>query len=97
MLSKSEAKDLLTFKYQGIRVEAGIDFEGAWVFRAFLPIGGGEENMNPFLAVDKTTGEVNDFSIAACEDPVELVRLFALAEEKPTSPREALALRKRRR
>lgn len=95
MLTKEDARDLLKFKYEGIRVESGIDLDTEWVFRAFLPIGGGEENMNPFLSVDKITGDVNDFSPAAYSDPMKLVRLFAVedAQAKPSTPQEVLARR----
>lgn len=82
MLSRTEAKDLLTFKYPGVRVESGVSFDDVWVFRAFLPLGGGEENMNPFLSVDKTTGETNDFSITASGDPVRLMNLFKMEDER---------------
>lgn len=80
MLSKSDARDLLEFKYEGVRVESGIDYENLWVFRAYLPIGGGEENMNPFLSVDKETGATRDFSVRACPNPVEIMRLFAIED-----------------
>lgn len=82
MLSKTDAKDLLTFKYEGCRVESGIDLGDIWVFRVFMPIGGGEQNMNPFMSVNKTDGSTKDFSIIGYSDPMELGRLFAIEDAK---------------
>lgn len=82
MLSKTEAKDLLIFKLPKVRVESGVSFEDLWIFRAFLPLGGGEENMNPFLSVDKETGSVKDFSVIGCSDPVKLMQLFEIEDGK---------------
>lgn len=95
MLSKDEARDILIFKYEGIRVESGIDLDDRWVFRAFLPIGGGEENMNPFFSVEKATADVSDFSITAYENPMALMALFGNEDgdnalNKPLTPQEAL-------
>lgn len=81
MLTKDQARELLEFKFPGIRVESGIDLDDIWVFRAFLPIGGGEENMNPFLSVAKETGAVSDFSVTAFAEPMKLVQLFAIEDE----------------
>mgnify|MGYP003409609434 CR=1 FL=1 len=102
MLSKTEAKEILIFKYPDIRVESGIDMDGLWVFRAFMPIGGDEENMNPFLSVDKTDGSVNDFSVFASSDPMEMMRLFAIEDgqavpKKPSTPQAALEKARKRR
>lgn len=101
MLTKNEARELLNFKYQGVRVESGIDLDDVWVFRAYLPIGGGEENMNPFLSVDKSTGAVTDFSVTAYPDPMKLLTLFKMEDEarpeKPATPQAALAQRNERR
>lgn len=77
MLSKNEARDLLAFKYPNSKVETGVDLGRDWVFRIFLPIGGGEENMNPFMSVNKTTGATKDFSPASYPNLAELSRLFA--------------------
>lgn len=87
MLNKSEAKELLLFKFPGVRVESGIDYENLWVFRAFLPIGGGEENMNPFMSVEKETGVVSDFSITACPDPMLLVERFSKEDSNSSQRR----------
>ena len=81
MLTKDEARQILEFKFPDVRVESGIDLGDIWVFRAFLPIGGGEENMNPFLSVEKETGAVNDFSVTAFPEPAKLVQLFAIEDE----------------
>ena len=81
MLTKDQARELLEFKFPGSKVESGIDLDDIWVFRAFLPIGGGEQNMNPFLSVEKETGAVNDFSVTAFPEPARLVRLFAIEDE----------------
>lgn len=102
MLTKEDAEAILVARYPDIRVEVGIDFEGDWLFRAFMPLGGGEENMNPFLTVDKVTGEDNDFSPMQCSDPLELARLFAIEDaaalsNKPATPQEALARANERR
>lgn len=89
MLSKSDAKELLEFKYPGIRVESGIGFDDDfWVFRAFLPLGGGEENMNPFHSVNKVTGATNDFSVMSCGDPMRVMRLFAIEDGQNGSGKE---------
>lgn len=92
MLEKSEAKDLLAFVFEGSRVETGIDLEEEWVFRAFLPIGGGEKNMSPFFGVNKLTGAVRDFPVASYPNLGEFARLFAIADaaDKPSTPQEAL-------
>lgn len=96
MLDKTEAEELLTFKFPGIRVEAGVDYEDLWVFRAFMPIGGGEENMDPFISVHKETGNTNDFSVMACKNPVALMHLFAAEDgvqilTKPSTPQDVQA------
>lgn len=83
MLTKTEAENLLIFKYPDVRVESGIDLDDIWVFRAFLPLGGGEESMNPFLSVDKATGVSKDFSVTGYPDPLKLMRLFALEDATP--------------
>lgn len=80
MLTKDQARELLEFKFPGIRVESGIDLDDIWVFRAFLALGG-EENMNPFLSIAKETGAVSDFSVTAFAEPMKLVQLFAIEDE----------------
>jgi hypothetical protein len=82
MLSKTQASALLKFKFPGSIVESGIDFEDLWVFRIYLPIHEEEQGMNPFMSVDKKTGDVNDFSITACSNPVLLMTRFAVEDNK---------------
>lgn len=82
MLNENEARQILKYKYDGIKVETGVAWKAFWVFRAYLPIGGTEEDMNPFMSVDRISGAVSDFSIMGCEDPLAFASAFFKAEER---------------
>lgn len=57
-------------------VEACVPYKGGYLARVKLPLAD-EEHWDPFFIVNANTGEVQEFSIMADGDPVEVAAAFA--------------------
>lgn len=63
MLSRSEAEEIIEKTFPKARIKSPVDYKGAYVFGVFDDTDEFEGDMDPFYSVDKTTGQVSDFSL----------------------------------
>lgn len=80
MLSESAATEIVKDAFPDRYVETSIEYGGVYLFLApgTDPL---EGDQDPFFSVDKTTGELRDFSIITDGDPHEISKKF-LAKQR---------------
>ena len=74
MLNQTEAQAKMKTALPQFPIKAWTEYENLYLFRVEFPFPG-EENYDPFFSVDKSTGEVRDFSIFTDTNISEFVKL----------------------
>lgn len=79
MVSSQQATSIVKSEFPDGTIESYISYKNLFVFKVFTK-DSQEGQMDPFFSVDKTTGELRDFSIITDGDITEITDLFFKAE-----------------
>lgn len=79
MPSRAEAISIAKKAIPGARIEGVVEYKGLYLLQIFEDRPG-EEDMDPYYSVNRSTGEFRDFSIITDGDPNEIAALFIKAK-----------------
>jgi len=77
-----DAEQIVEQNISYMSVKVGISYKNDYVFCLQDPSNPKSPMYDPFVSVDKNTGEFSDFSIFTDADPSEIIPLFQDALEK---------------
>lgn len=80
MLSKSEAISIAKKAIPEGRVDTVVEYKDLYLLQIFEDRPG-EEDMDPYYSVNRSSGEFRDFSIITDGDPSEIADLFIKAKQ----------------
>lgn len=81
MPNLTEATTIIKQNLPTGKIEAVVEYRNLYLFRVFVPLPG-EEGMDPFYSVDKSSGTFRDFSLLTDGDIEEVTNLFIEADRK---------------
>lgn len=76
MLNQVEASKIVKDNLPFGKIQKVVPYKDVWLFQVFNKRPG-EEIMDPFFSVHRTTGEFKEFSIITDGSPQEITELFA--------------------
>ena len=81
MFSPTDAAKIIKENHPLGEIQSFIDYGNVYIFQVFNKRPG-EEEMDPFYSVDKSTGEFAEFSILTDGNTKEITSLFAEAKKR---------------
>lgn len=84
MLTEADAQKAVETAFSITGAPRPADYENLWLFKIDLGLYG-EEGMDPFVSVNKETGELAEFSVVTDADPVKFDAAFKAIQNQNDS------------